>query len=177
MITLIDKMLAGDGQAVMDFYKLYSPRILRYLENRLPTKEDAQEISNDVFLEAIDALTLLEKKENLQAWLYKIAQNKSVDYYRKKKIKSLLLSQIPYLEIVANEMHQPEFQFEKEKIKEKIEQTFWQLSEKYQKILRLHYEENIPVKKIAIVFDLSFKATESLLYRARMEFQHRYERT
>lgn len=177
MSKLIDKILLSDSQAIVTFYKLYSPKILQYLVNRLPTKEDAQEITNDVFLEAIDSLSLLEKRENLQAWLYKIAHNKSVDYYRKRKIKSLLLSQIPYLEIVAKEISQPEFQFEKDRIRDKIEATLHQLSEKYQKILHLHYEENISVKEIAPVFNLSYKATESLLYRARKEFQHIYERT
>ncbi|HSW88460.1 MAG TPA: sigma-70 family RNA polymerase sigma factor [Candidatus Saccharimonadales bacterium] len=176
MDTLIDKILSGNPQAVVDFYNSYAPKILRYLTKKLPHKEDAQEIANDVFLEAIDSLALLEKRENIQAWLFKIAHNKMVDYYRKKKIKSLLLSQVPYLEIVANEIHQPEFQFEKDKIRDKIEMTLHQLSEKYQKILRMHYEENVPVKEIAVVFRLSHKAAESLLFRARKEFQYMYER-
>lgn len=176
MDTLVGKILSGNPQAVVDFYNYYSPKILRYLTKKLPHKEDAQEIVNDVFLEAIDSLALLEKEENIQAWLYKIAHNKMVDYYRKKKIKSLLLSQVPYLDIVAQEVHQPEFQFEKDKIRDKIETTLHQLSDKYQKILRMHYEENIPVKEIAVIFNLSHKAAESLLFRARKEFQYIYER-
>ena len=175
MDIVIKRILSGDPQAVVDFYNRYSAKITRYLTKHLPNREDAQEISNDVFLEAIDGLALLAKNESVQAWLYKIAHNKMVDYYRKKKIKSLLLSQIPYLEIVANEIHQPEFQFEKDRIRDKIEATLHQLSEKYQKVLRLHYEENIPVKEIALVFNLSHKAAESLLFRARKEFQYIYQ--
>lgn len=176
MNSLIEKILSGDSQAVADFYNDYSPKVLRYLTKKLPHPEDAQEIVNDVFLEAIDSLALLQKTENMQAWLYKIAHNKMVDYYRKKKIKSLFLSQVPYLEIVAQEIHQPEFQFEKDRIRDKIEQTLRQLSERYQRILRLHYEENMPVKEIALVFNLSHKAAESLLFRARKEFQSIYGR-
>lgn len=177
MNTLVDRILSGNPQAVVDFYQQYYPKILRYLSIHLPNKEDAQEIGNDVFLEAIDSLSFLKSKENVQTWLYKIAHNKMVDYYRKRKIKSLLLSQVPYLEIVAKEISQPEFQFEKKRIRDTIEITLHQLSENYQKILRLHYEEDIPVKELAIIFNLSFKATESLLYRARKEFQSVYERT
>lgn len=175
MEHLIEKILAGDSQSVIDFYKHYSPKILCYLMKRLP-REDAQEIANDVFLEAIDSLSLLKKRENLQAWLYKIAHNKTVDYYRKKKIKSIILSRIPYLEIVANEINQPEFQFEKNRIRDKIEAALDHLSEKYRNILRLHYEEYIPVKELAREYNLSFKAAESLLYRARKEFQLIYGR-
>lgn len=176
MRNLIDEVKSGNPQAVSEFYKQNSVRILSYLLRRLPTQEDAEEITNDVFLEAIDSLNLLRKEERVQAWLFRIAHNKIVDYYRKRGIKSLLLSQMPYLQIIAKEITQPEFQFEKNRIKDKVEQTFLELSEKYQKILRLHYEESIPVKEIATSLNMSFKATESLLFRARKQFQLIYER-
>lgn len=176
MATFIENIIAGDPQAVVEFYKIYSPRILSYLQKRLPTNEDAQEVTNDVFLAAIDSLSMLEKNKNLQAWLYKIAHNKTVDYYRKRKIKSILLSQVPYLEIVAAEINQPEFQFEKNKVRDKIESAFKSLPDIYRKILKLRYEEQMPVKQIAQVFNLSFKATESLLFRARQGFKLAYER-
>ena len=174
--SFIKRILVGDSKAVIQFYKTYSPKILAYLSKKLPRREDAQEITNDVFLEAIDSLSFLEREQNVSAWLYRIAHNKMVDFYRKKKIKSILLSQVPFLQIVASEINQPEFQFEKNRIRDKIEKTFYQLSEKYQKILRLHYEEKIPVKELTKIFSLSFKATESLLYRARRQFMTSYER-
>ena len=126
MATFIKNITSGDPQSIVEFYKIYSPKILSYLQKRLPTNEDAQEVTNDVFLAAIDSLPLLERNGNLQAWLYKIAHNKTVDYYRK--------------------------------------------------ILKLHYEDKIPVKELAIIFNLSFKATESLLFRARQGFKLAYER-
>ena len=175
-LSFIKRILAGDSKAAIEFYKSYSPRILSYLSKKLPP-EDAQEITNDVFLEAIDSLSILREKENVSAWIYRIAHNKMVDFYRKKKIKSMLLSQMPFLQIVASEINQPEFQFEKDKVRDGIELALHTLSEKYQKILRLHYEENVPVKTIAEIFNLSFKATESLLFRARQSFKLAYERT
>src|SRR5258708_1422197 len=101
MTNLIDKILKGDKTAVEDLYHTYSPKIATYLKNRLPRQEDAQEILNDVFFDAIDSLSFLKKKENVSSWLYRIAHNKVVDFYRKKKIKSILLSQAPFLEIIA----------------------------------------------------------------------------
>ena len=173
-ISFIKRILRGEGGAVVEFYKFYSPKILRYLSKRLPGYQDAQELTNDVFLEAIDSLSILRKEENISSWLYKIAHNKMVDFYRKKKIKSILLSQAPYLQIVANEISQPEFQFEKNKIRDRIESTLRSLSQKYQKILMLHYEEKVSVKELTRTFNLSFKATESLLFRARQSFKLAY---
>ena len=175
-LSFIKRILAGDSKAVIQFYKSYSPKILSYLSRKLSRYEDAQEITNDVFLEAIDSLSLLQREQNTSAWLYKIAHNKMVDFYRRREIKSLLLSQMPFLQIVASEINQPEFQFEKDKIRDSIELALHSLSIKYQKILRLHYEENVPVKTLAKIFNLSFKATESLLFRARQSFMLAYAR-
>jgi len=173
--SLVERIIAGDSQSVIELYQLYSPRILNYLTKRLPTIDDAQEILNDVFLDAIDTISLLRSSNNLQAWLYKIAHHKTVDFYRKRKIKSIILSQIPYLEIVDSEVHQPEFQFEKDKVRDKIELAFKSLPDLYRRILRLRYEDKISVKEIAIMMQLSFKATESLLFRARQSFKLAYQ--
>ena len=176
MASLMDKILQGDHEAIVAFYKTYSPQLLKYLQKKLPSKEDAEEILNDIFLAAIDELAFFEKKSSIKTWVFKIARNKLVDFYRKRKIKSVLLSQTPFLEIIANEINQPEFQFEKNKIRDRIEKAFYNISLHYQKILHLHYEEHISVKELAIILDLSFKATESLLFRARKSFRLAYER-
>ncbi len=175
MSSYIEKIISGEQKAIIKFYHDYSPRILKYLKAKLSKNEDSQEILNDIFLQAIDSLPLLKKEENLQAWLYKIAHNKIVDFYRKRKIKFILLSQIPFLNLIDKEIHQPEFVYEKNRMKEKINNSIYSLSKKYQSILHLHYEENLGVKEIAKKLNLSFKATESLLFRARQSFKKAYE--
>ncbi|MGI8420088.1 MAG: RNA polymerase sigma factor [Candidatus Levyibacteriota bacterium] len=177
MAPLINRMLAGDPQAIEIFYKTYSSGILRYLKHRLPREEDAQEILNDVFLDAVDALPTLREHTFLQTWLYKIAHHKVANFYRKRKMKSFLFSQFSYLKLVAEEINEPEFQYEKQELLLKLKQTLQNLSERYQQILRLHYEEAMPIKMIALEINLSPKATESLLYRARQQFKKDYERT
>ncbi len=177
MSSLIEQICKGNRQSVVTFYRTYAPQIMCYLIQKLPRKEDAEDILNEVFFEAVDSLLLLKKEQKIEPWLYSIAHNKVVDFYRKKKIKAVLLSQAPFLEIVANEIHQPEFQFEKNKVRDKIEQALKSISTDYRRILQLHYEEKITVKDLAPLFNLSFKATESLLFRARQSFKKAYERT
>ena len=176
MASLIDRILQGDGEAIAEFYKKYSPDLIRYLRKKLPSKEDAEEVLNDVFFAAIDELAFFKEKSSIKTWFFRIARNKVVDFYRKRKIKSVLLSQAPFLEIFANEISQPEFQFEKNKIRDRIERAFHNISMQYRKILHLHYEERVSVKELAVIFNLSFKATESLLFRARRSFRLAYER-
>ena len=177
MTHIVKKILQGDAGAVETFYQQYAQGILKYLSLKLPREEDAQEILNDVFLDAVDGLPMLSKQENLKAWLYQIAHNKVANFYRKKKIKQLLFSQFPYLKIVDAEVHQPDFQFEKREIKIRLHIALEKLSQKYQQILRMHYVDELPVKVISFKLNLSFKATESRLYRARRQFMKYYEGT
>ncbi|MEN9406859.1 MAG: hypothetical protein RLZZ455_75 [Candidatus Parcubacteria bacterium] len=172
-MSFIARIKAGEKTAIVEFYKAFAPKIQLYLERRLP-KEIAHEILNDVFLDALDEIPLLKHEQNILGWLYRIARNKTIDYYRKKKLKSVLFSQVPYLEFAAKEMTQPEFVLEKERIRERIEIVMRKLSTKYAIILRMHYEDGMRIKDIALSLNLTSKATESLLFRARQKFIKEY---
>lgn len=177
MSKLIKLIIQGNTTAIFIFYKKYSPKILKYTSGRLPSLQDSQEITQDVFLDAIDSLPLLKEETKILNWLYTIAHNKVVNFYRKRKLKTILLSQIPFLELISREIDQPEFQLEKNRVRYSIERTFHAIPEKYRNILILHYEQQIPVKDLALLFNLTFKATESMLFRARKSFKEAYERT
>lgn len=175
MEHLVKGILEGDPRAIKSFYDIYMPKIAKYFSYRLPEGEDIEAFTNDVLLDAVDALPLFKDKSSFSTWLYKIAHNKLVDFYRKKKIKSILISKIPFLNIVAQEVYEPEFQLEKNKIRDNIEDVLRNLSQKYRNILKMHYEEQKSIKEIATALDLSPKAAESLLFRARKKFQETYE--
>ncbi|HVZ58490.1 MAG TPA: RNA polymerase sigma factor [Patescibacteria group bacterium] len=175
MQTRIEAILRGDEQAVAQFYYEFAPRLRRFVARKIPTS-DVEDIVNETFVQAIDSLSRLTKEANLSAFLYKIAQNRIVDFYRKRKIKSVALSQIPFLEIISSEFDQPEFQMEKDRIRSHLEHAFHNISEKYRYIIMLHYEEHLSIKQIALQLDMTPKAAESLLFRARQSFIKAYGR-
>lgn len=173
---LIKRILNGNENAVKIFYRKFSPQISRYIKRKVP-KNDVEDILNEVFFDVIDGLHLLRDHKQITSYIYSIAHNQIANYYRKKQIKTILLSQLPFLELIDNEIHRPDFQYEKNIIRDKIESTLHSLSKEYRTILQLHYEEDIPVKQIAVIMEISYKAAESLLYRARQSFRKTYERT
>ena len=176
MASLIDRIITGDSDAVLQFYKEYSPSLMKYLSKKLPRQEDAEEILNDIFFEALDTLSFFQKKSTVKTWLFRIAHNKIADFYRKRKLRFILLSQVPFLEIVAEEIDQPEFEFEKKKISERVDKAMRSLNERYREILTLKYIKRFSIKKIALELHMSVKAAESLLFRARQSFMLAYER-
>ncbi len=176
MDTFIQKMKQGDTVAVAHFYKQFSPKIRHFIVSRIPKDTDAEDFVQEIFFEAIDTIAFLRNENHISTWLYSIAKNKIADFYRRRKIKQVVLSEMPFLQLVDTEVHEPEFIFEKNRIRDDIEKAFAMLPKNYQLVLRLHYEENLPIRQIATIIHLSAKATESLLFRARRKFDLAYER-
>lgn len=171
--TLVLKILKGDQKAKREFYKVFRVRLLRFVKSKVPP-ETAEEVLNDTFLSAFDSLPLFKFHSSLYSWLYSIARHEIVDFYRRKKIKTILFSRLPFLESLASKALGPEAVLAKKELKNEIKQVFGNLNEGYCRILRLKYMEGLSIKEIASILGKSVKATESKLFRARIAFQNEW---
>lgn len=171
---LVNKILAGDKKATERFYKKYSKRLLNFILLKIDDPRDAEEILQDTFISALDSLPLFSYQSSLFTWLCSIAKHEVADFYRKKKIKTILFSRLPILEGLAGQALGPEEKLMRKEIKSKIKIVFKKLSEGYRQILRLKYIEGRSVAQIAKELGTTFKAVESKLFRARVAFQKEY---
>jgi len=73
-----------DAQAYAELYDAYLQRIYRFIFFKIGTKQDAEELTSEVFLGAWTYLCQ-EPVKNVNALLYKMARNKLADFYREKK--------------------------------------------------------------------------------------------
>ena len=174
MDALVKEVLAGKKGAATKFYKTFAPKLRRYLMTKLPDS-DVEEILQDTFLSAFDSLSLYRGESSVSTWLTSIARHEVADFYRKKYVRKTIEMTGPLFENIISEMLSPEFVFEKNKIEKKFFATYRSLSSQYQDILSYRYERSMSVKEIAKRMEISFKATESLLFRARLAFREAYE--
>lgn len=175
MKDLIELVISGEKGAATRFYREFSPKLRRYLSSKLPEGE-VEEILQDTFLSAFDSLTLYRGDSSVSTWLISIARHEVADFYRKKYVRCAVEHTAPLFENMVSELLSPEFESEKKKIEQKFFATYQKLSSQYQDVLSYRFELSMSVKEIAKRMDLSFKATESLLYRARLAFKEEYER-
>ena len=76
------------------FEKTYKKRrrtLLKYIQSKVSNLEDAEDILHDVFYQAVRNHNATEPINNIMSWLYSITKNKIIDWYRKKKYKTLSL--------------------------------------------------------------------------------------
>lgn len=177
MELIVTELLAGKKGAASRFYRELSPKVRRYLRGRLPEETDVEEILQDVFVAAFDSLPLYRGEAKIASWLLSIARHEVADYYRKRYVRKVVQQTSSLLEEMVEEARTPEFEWKKRVLEERFALAYSRLSTQYQKILSLRFELGMSVKEVAEEMKLSFKATESLLFRARSAFAAAYEQT
>lgn len=167
---LIHGILQADEKSLHSFYTLYKPKLFSYIKRKIAHNEDAEEILQDTFIATIEALRDFAFQSSLYTYICSIANHKIIDFYRKRKLKSIFFSQIPEIESLLSTFYGPEEQLNEALLKAKIKETFTKISPRYHKILRLKYVYGYSVDEIAKNLSISFKSAESQLFRARKAF-------
>jgi RNA polymerase sigma-70 factor, ECF subfamily len=83
----IARARAGDAEAWGDLYRDYAPAIFRFCRRALPTREDAEDATMEIFMKLRDKLGQYDETRSFSAWLYKVAANHCWDLLRRRKIR------------------------------------------------------------------------------------------
>jgi RNA polymerase sigma-70 factor (ECF subfamily) len=170
----IQKIKQGDERSLMCLYKKYHSPLFQFINRQIRDVAVSEELVQDVFLGVVDGIREGRDIQSFSAYIYTIARYKTIDFMRRKKIKKVLISALP--EHIVNGCATLLFneRMEKEEIKDVLDRVFKHLPHEYALIIRLKYIDGYTVKKIAAQLAVSFKAAESMLFRARGEFSKLY---
>lgn len=84
---VIARARAGDADAWGQLYHDYAPAIFRFCRRALPTREDAEDATMEVFMKLRGKLNQYDMTRSFSAWLYKIAANHCWDILRRRRIR------------------------------------------------------------------------------------------
>jgi RNA polymerase sigma-70 factor (ECF subfamily) len=82
---IIRSACAGDLDACRQIHVIYARRILSFIYKMVDSREDAEDLTQNVFLRAFRDLNNLQNAERFEPWLYRIARNEVYQAYRKKR--------------------------------------------------------------------------------------------
>ena len=167
---LIQKILSRDRHALAVFYRTYQPKLSRFIRGKVNNPEDCEEILQDTLYAFLEAIRDFHGRSSVQTFLFSICQHKVIDFYRRKKLKHFVFSQVPQMETFISPLVNPEEELDVTMLKEKISRVFAGLLPRYRQILKLKYLEDFSVEEIAHKLAISFKSAESQLFRARKAF-------
>src|SRR2546429_9805861 len=83
----IARARAGDAEAWGELYRDYAPAIFRFCRRALPTREDAEDATMEIFMKLKVKLVQYDATRSFSAWLYKVAANHCWDMLRRGRIR------------------------------------------------------------------------------------------
>jgi RNA polymerase sigma-70 factor, ECF subfamily len=82
---IIRRARDGDLEAFRQIHEAYARRILNFINRMVDSREDAEDLTQNVFLSAFHELANLQDDERFESWLYRIARNEVYQSFRKKR--------------------------------------------------------------------------------------------
>lgn len=82
-------MSTEQGRRISEEIEREGPRLRNFIRRRVANDADVEDILQDVFSELFEAYRLMQPVEHLSGWLFRVARNRIVDLFRKRKTESL----------------------------------------------------------------------------------------
>lgn len=178
ILILVRKAKDGDNLAFDQIYQHHFTPLFRYVYFRSRNREDAEDLIQTVFLKCFKALPRFQEKENpFSSWLYKIARNTIIDYYRKKK-DEILSNPIESLEKLKDTVSiGPTRLVEQTENKKIVQRVIEQLSKEQREVIILRFINDMSIQEIAKLLNKTREAVRALQYRGLKTLKEKFKKS
>ena len=161
--NLIRRAKQFDQEALAQLYEEYFDKIYRYVALRMGDRMEAEDITQQVFLNAIKAISSFKLKGvPFSAWLFRIAHNQVVDYLRRKTKRPVA----PLNESLASADDDPQLILEHKLQTERLIAATKRLTSAQQEVISLRFAGEMPIAEVAKVMGKSEGAVKALQHSA-----------
>src|SRR5579864_479227 len=90
-----ERIIAGQNERLTEAIGRERGRLRNFIRRRVDDESEVEDILQDVFYELIEAYRLMKPIEQVGAWLFRVARNRIIDAFRKKKTQPFLQEKDP----------------------------------------------------------------------------------
>jgi len=168
---LIARARAGDTAAWGELYREYAPAIFRFCRRAMPTREDAEDATMEIFMKLREKLSQYDPSRSFTAWLYKVAANHCWDMLRRRKIRQGKETEdVDEMPLEAPEPNQLEKLIE-ERTSEEVRKALDKLGLRARMALVMRYYSDMSYDEIADALGVRRAFVGVVLLRARHELR------
>ncbi|MCA9863705.1 MAG: RNA polymerase sigma factor [Thermomicrobiales bacterium] len=165
---LVGRAREGDQVAFATLFEQYHAPILNYLHRMVGDRAMAEDLTQDTFIKAYNALPSTRPDLAFKPWLYRIATNTAISQLRRRKI----VQWIPFL---PGHDHASDQSIERSVgRRQDIEQTLSRLPQHYASALLLRHYQGLSLAETADALGITENAAKLRLFRARKAFAEIY---
>jgi RNA polymerase sigma-70 factor, ECF subfamily len=173
----ISRARAGNAQAWGDLYGSYAPAIFRFCRRVLPTREDAEDATMEIFMKIRGKLNQYDPERPFRSWLYKVAANHCWDTLRRRHVRQdLETGELENLPVESPDPDQLSRMIEAH-TSGQVRDALAKLPPRGQMALVLRYYADMTYEEIAEQLRLPRAAVGVVLLRARRQLRELLQST
>ena len=171
---IVELIKGGDKEKFGEIVDRYEKKMFYYIKRMInQADEEVEDLVQEVLLSAYVNLAGFDTKKKFSSWIYRIAHNKSVDYFKKRK--NLVSGDIGEKEefFRSKDSLPEELEIEKEN-REEIRAAIDKLELKYREVVWLYYFEDKSYDEISDILKIPSSNVGVLLFRAKEKLKKYY---
>ena len=164
--NLVERAKNGDVDAFGVLYKLHLDEIYRYIFFRVSNDRDAEDLTEQVFLNVWEALPEFEYQgKPFTSWVYRIAHNIVIDYYRSNNKKPVPIEELHSDKLITDHPTTLQKVIENEEY-QMLANAISKLTDEQQQVIILRFIEGFSHREVAEVLDKNEGACRMIQFRA-----------
>ena len=172
LVTLVQK---GDPNPFGALVERYEEKLLRYGRKFLSTKEDIEDIVQDVFMSVYKNIQSFDSDQKFSPWIYRIAHNAFVNGLKKHSRNPFQGIDFDVLVSHAVEDDPVKKEQEQKEMRQMIDQALDKLQPKYREVLVLYYLEDMQYKEIGEIMEVPTSTVGIRIKRAKENLKEIYQ--
>ena len=175
---LIEQAKNGNLEAYDELIRRHQERIYGTVYHMTSNHEDANDLTQETFIKAYQALKSFKGGSSFYTWIYRIAVNKTINFLKQRKNRSgMSLNDLDVNaendpDLVALVSHKtPRRDAGLTELQEKLNEAMSKLSDVHRLVVTLHDVQGVPHEEIAQIMDCNVGTVRSRLFYARQQLQ------
>jgi len=175
---LVERAKGGDMEAYDDMVRRYQERIYATIYHMTANHEDANDLAQETFIKAYQALKSFKGDSSFFTWVYRIAINKTINFLKQRKNRThMSLNDLDFnaehdADLVALISEKtPRREVNLIELQEKLNAALQKLSEVHRMVVTLHDVQGLSHEEISRIMDCNTGTVRSRLFYARQQLQ------
>ncbi|MBL7977185.1 MAG: sigma-70 family RNA polymerase sigma factor [Bacteroidetes Order II. Incertae sedis bacterium] len=171
--TWVEQALIGNEVAFQRLMNKYREPIWHHIRKMIRNDEEVDDLVQEAFIKAFSSLGSYSTQFAFSTWLYKIATNHTIDFLRKRRLKTISIDKPVQTKDGEMELEIPDVEYRPDRhiVEDQrnrlIEEAIAKLPEKYHRVIVMRHQQEMSYEEIADQLSLPLGTVKAHIFRAR----------
>jgi RNA polymerase sigma-70 factor, ECF subfamily len=173
---LVRRCLGGEDEAFRLLVQRYERPVYSLIWRMVANGDDARDLTQETFIKVFRALDQFDLSRNFSFWINKIASNVTIDFLRKRRLRTISIHPDPEDEDrrpidLVDDRPPPDRLYDAERTRENLDRLVNRLAPHYRLVVQLRHIQQRSYEEISEMLDLPLGTVKARLHRAHNQLR------